>query len=126
VAGDGRVGPETTWKHEHRHWHCTAVEGPIGQRLEIKPDEQHAAHSPEEVLAWMEREVGRLRARLTQDGTGGADRVVLDAELRRLHLERLAAGRSAGAFVPLAGERILALDALAVTSADCPDHHQVS
>jgi hypothetical protein len=122
VAGDGRVGPETTRKHEHQHWHCTAVEGPIGQRLEVKPDEQHAAHSPEEVLAWMEHEVGRLRSRLPRDGTGAADGVVLDAELRRLQLERLTAGRSAGTFVPLAGERILALDALAVTTADCPGH----
>lgn len=122
MAGDGRVGPETTRKHEHQHWHCTAVEGPIGQRLEVKPDEQRAAHSPEEVLAWMEQEVGRLRSRLPQNVTA-ADSAVLDAELRQLQLERLDAGRSAGAFVPLVGERILALDALAVTTADCPGHH---
>ena len=124
MTENGSGGPahgSTDWKDACRHWHCTAVEGLIGERLEVKEDDQHAAHSPEEVLAWMEGEIERLRPALAQRRPGDSGGLTLDEELRELQLGRLATGRSAGTFVHLSNDRIVALDAMAV-GPDCARH----
>ncbi len=109
------------WKQRRRHWHCYADEVRLGEEIDYAGRRERAvAMTPEEVVAWMMAESGRVLPRLAQERRSEAARLTADETLREIHLAALSQGRSSGLSIAVSDGTVLRLYAHSVGPVEVP------